>query len=156
MYFILAITVSFMSTLSLAFAVEPQEVLEDAELEGRARAISQNLRCLVCQNESIDESNAPLAADLRVLVREQLVKGLSDNEIYQYVTDRYGEFVLLRPDASGSNLVIYLAGPILLLLSLFGAATYVFKRQASRPTKQSPLSEEEQQLVNKLIGNDSS
>lgn len=133
-----------------AFAVEPDEILADEELEFRARQISQNLRCLVCQNETIDESNAPLAKDLRILVREQLIKGLSDSEIYQFVTDRYGEFVLLRPQINGSNLIIYLAGPIMLILALLSAVIYV-RRQQIITNKDQPLTESEKQKLNEMM-----
>ncbi|MCY4197825.1 MAG: cytochrome c-type biogenesis protein CcmH [Rhodobacteraceae bacterium] len=137
---------------SAVLAVEPGEILSDPELEQRARGISKNLRCLVCQNESIDESHAPLAGDLRILVREQLAAGKSDSEVYQYVTDRYGEFVLLKPLASGSNLIIYLAGPILLCFALVAAAVYVVRRQKSPMAVPSPLTNEERRTLEKITG----
>ena len=101
--------VSFVLMLVIAipgWAVEPDEILSDAMLENRARDLSQNLRCLVCQNESIDESNASLARDLRLLVRERLMKGETDQEVLEFIVDRYGEFVLLRPQANGVNLIL--------------------------------------------------
>ncbi|RMD49780.1 MAG: cytochrome c-type biogenesis protein CcmH, partial [Alphaproteobacteria bacterium] len=98
-----------------AWAVEPDEMLADPALEARARAISKQLRCLVCRNESIDESNAKLARDLRLLVRERLKAGDSDEEVIAYIVDRYGEFVLLKPRARGVNLLLWLAGPLMLL-----------------------------------------
>ena len=137
--------------ISAAHAVEPDEILQDPELENRARAISQNLRCLVCQNETIDESSAPLAADLRQVVREQLVSGLSDEDIYLYLTDRYGEFVLLKPRLSGSNFILYLAGPALLIFALAGATAYVKRRRASRAEAQMPLTEDEQRRLERLL-----
>ena len=97
-----------------AFAVEPDEVLDDPALEARARDISAGLRCPVCRNESIDESNAGVSRDLRLMVRERLVAGDSDAEAVQAVVDRYGEYVLLKPDASGANLILWLAAPGLL------------------------------------------
>ncbi|MEO0774746.1 MAG: cytochrome c-type biogenesis protein, partial [Pseudomonadota bacterium] len=100
------------------WAVQPDEVLDDPVLEDRARALSEELRCLVCRNESIDESNAPLARDLRLLVRERLVAGDSDADVMAFVTDRYGEYVLLKPTLTGSNLILWLAGPAMLLLGL--------------------------------------
>lgn len=136
-----------------ALAVEPDEILADEELEFRARQISQNLRCLVCQNETIDESNAPLAKDLRVIVREQLNQGLSDSEIYQFITDRYGEFVLLKPQINGSNLIIYLAGPMMLVLALLSAVIYVRRRQNTTNNDQ-PLTENEKQRLNELMRSD--
>ncbi|MEM9757408.1 MAG: cytochrome c-type biogenesis protein, partial [Pseudomonadota bacterium] len=104
---------------SAAVAVEPDEVLDDPVLEDRARAISAELRCLVCRNESIDESSAELARDLRVLVRERLVAGDSDDEVIAFIVARYGEFVLLNPPATGSTWILWLAGPA---LALGGAA----------------------------------
>ena len=100
------------------WAVQPDEVLDDPALEARARDISEGLRCLVCRNESIDESNADLARDLRLLVRERLVEGDTDDEVVEFVVDRYGEYVLLRPTSGGANLLLWYAGPILLLIAL--------------------------------------
>ena len=104
----------FMATA--AFSVQPDEILDDPALEARARELSKGLRCLVCRNESIDESNAELARDLRLLVRERLVAGDTDNEAVDFIVARYGEYVLLKPRATGGNLVLYLIGPVLLLL----------------------------------------
>ena len=116
---------------SPAFAVQPDEILDDPELEARARDISKDLRCLVCRNENIDDSHASLARDLRLLVRERLVAGDTDDEVYDYVVDRYGEFVLLNPRLTGSNLIIWLSGPVLLIIG--GALAYSFIRR--RPTE---------------------
>lgn len=104
----------------IAQAVEPGEVLSDPVLEDRARSISQGLRCLQCRNESIDESNAGIAKDLRLLVRARLVEGDSDTEVMDYIVARYGEYVLLRPNGLGINLVLWLAGPALFLTALAG------------------------------------
>ena len=93
-----------------SYSVEPSEVLDDPILEERARDISKDLRCLVCQNESIDDSNASLAKDLRILVRERLVAGDSDDEVLNFIVDRYGEFALLKPRSDGSNLILWLSG----------------------------------------------
>ncbi len=106
-----------------ALAVEPDEILADPALESRARHISAGLRCLVCQNQSIDDSNAPLARDLRLLVRERLKKGDSDSQVMQFIEDRYGEFVLLRPPFNPKTLLLWLA-PLLMLL---GAAAMVMR-----------------------------
>ncbi|WP_298848459.1 cytochrome c-type biogenesis protein [uncultured Ruegeria sp.] len=99
------------------FAVQPDEVLDDPVLEQRARDLSTGLRCLVCRNESIDESNADLARDLRLLLRERLVAGDTDEQAIAFIVDRYGEYVLLKPTTSGSNVFLWLAGPIMLLIA---------------------------------------
>ena len=130
-------------------AVEPDEVLPDKELEARAREISQNLRCLVCQNESVDGSNAPLARDLRILVREQLTAGATDSEVFEFVVERYGEFVLLKPDPSGSNLLIYAAGPATLALAAACALIYARRRRGGRTA--APLSPAEQNKVAEIL-----
>lgn len=101
-------------------ALSPDEILPDASLEQRARDISAGLRCLVCQNQSIDDSEADLAKDLRVLVRERLVAGDSNVEVEQYVVDRYGEFVLLNPRLGPHTLLLWAAAPVLLFVGLIG------------------------------------
>jgi cytochrome c-type biogenesis protein CcmH len=106
-------------------AFEPDEVLVDARLEARARALSQSLRCLVCQNQSIDDSNAPLARDLRKIVRERLTAGDSDDDVLRFIEARYGEFVLLRPRFNAHTVLLWLAP-----LALFLAAASVLWRRA--------------------------
>ena len=101
-----------------AFSVEPGEMLNDPILEERARELSKGLRCPVCQNESIDESNAPVARDLRLLLRERLVAGDSDDEAVVFLVDRCGEFILLEPDRSGANIILWIAGPFGFLFAL--------------------------------------
>jgi len=121
-------------TLALAVpagAVQPDEVLDNPVLEERARGISAGLRCLVCRNESIDESNATLARDLRLMVRERLVAGDSDEEVVAYIVDRYGEYVLLRPTMTGSTIVLWLAPAALLLLGGGLSLVYIRKRGRS-------------------------
>ncbi len=103
-------------------AVEPDEILDDPALEERARAISRELRCVTCQSESIDDSAAPLAKDLRIIVRERLVAGDSDAEVFAYVTDRYGDYVLLKPAVKAETLLLW-ATP---LLAFAGAAAFAF------------------------------
>ena len=125
-----------------ALAVEPDEMLSDPAQEARAREISKDLRCLVCRNESIDDSHASLAKDLRLLVRERITAGDSDGEVIDYVVDRYGEFVLLNPRMSGSNLVIWLSGPALLILGGIGAWVFIRRRPATVAAPDG-LSEEE-------------
>lgn len=111
-----------------ALAVQPDEVLDDPALETRARELSKGLRCLVCRNENIDDSNADLARDLRLLVRERLVAGDTDEEVIDFVTDRYGEYVLLQPRTGGTNMILWLAGPAMLLLAFGIGFAYVRKR----------------------------
>ena len=115
-----------------AMAVSPDEVLPDPVLEQRARDISAGLRCLVCQNQSIDDSDADLAKDLRVLVRERLVAGDSDNAVRDYVVARYGEYVLLNPVIAGHTLLLWIAAPALLLIGLFGVV-FAARRQRAVP-----------------------
>jgi len=113
-----------------ALAVQPDEVLDDPALEARAREISTGLRCLVCRNESIDDSNADLARDLRLLVRERVLAGDTNEEVVAYIVARYGEYVLLRPQADGANLILWLAGPLMLIVA--GGVGLVFLRRRSR------------------------
>ena len=133
-----------------AGAVVPSEVLDDPVLEARAREISQGLRCLVCRNENIDESNADLAADLRVLVRERLLAGDTDTEVVDFVVDRYGEYVLLRPTTQGANLLLWVAGPLMLLLALVMAGFYLWRRRAA--PEPAALSEAETARLRELLG----
>ena len=100
-------------------AVEPDEILKDPVLESRARDISLELRCLVCQNQSIDDSNAPLAKDLRVLVRDRLTRGETNEEVIDFIVARYGEFVLLRPRFAPHTLLLWIAPPLLFLIGIF-------------------------------------
>ncbi|MCF6231671.1 MAG: cytochrome c-type biogenesis protein CcmH [Rhodobacteraceae bacterium] len=132
-------------------AVEPDEVLEDAGLEARARTLSKGLRCLVCRNESIDESNAELARDLRLLVRERLVAGDSDDQTLAFIVDRFGEYVLLRPTTGGANWLLWGAGPFMFLLA--GGMGAMFLRGRSRATGTGPddLSDEEQARLRKIL-----
>jgi cytochrome c-type biogenesis protein CcmH len=127
-FFVVAIA-SWLS-LSSAFAVLPEEVLKDPALEARARVISQDLRCLVCQNQSIDDSNAPLAKDLRVIVRERLTAGDTDQQVFGYVVSRYGNYVLLRPPLQSDTYILWAAPFILMLVSLGVAFAYLRKRPA--------------------------
>lgn len=126
-----------------ARAVQPDEMLADPVLEARARELSQGLRCLVCRNENIDDSNADLARDLRLLVRERLVAGDTDAEVIAWLVDRYGEFVLLEPPATGSTLILWVAGPGLLVVALAGAAAYIRRRRAAPDAAPAPLTEAE-------------
>jgi cytochrome c-type biogenesis protein CcmH len=132
-----------------AVAVQPDEVLDDPQLEQRARALSEGLRCPVCQNENIDESSAPVARDLRLLVRERLVEGDSDQEVVDYVVARFGEFVLLNPPATGSTLILWVAGPIMLLLA--GGTAVVFVGRRARAEAETGLTDEEEARLKELL-----
>ena len=130
------------------FAVEPDEVLNDPKLEERARGISKNLRCLVCRNESIDDSNAELAKDLRLLVRERLVLGESNKEITDYIVSRYGEYVLLMPAFGWSNLLLWLCGPIMLV---FGSIIAFWSFKNKTQTSNISLSEKDEQRIKDIL-----
>lgn len=132
-------------------AVQPDEILDDPILEERAREISKDLRCLVCRNESIDDSNAQLAKDLRVLVRERLVEGDDNDEVVDFVVDRYGEYVLLRPRTSGTNMVLYGAGPAMLLIALIVGFGYTRRRSTARTPTERQLSEEEEARLQEIL-----
>ena len=127
-------------------ALSPDEMLDDPVLEQRARDISAGLRCLVCQNQSIDDSDAVLAKDLRVLVRERLVAGDSDEAVRQYLVDRYGEYVLLNPRVNGHTILLWIAAPTLLLVGL-GTLFVVGRR---RRVVDAGLSAEEQAALDEL------
>ena len=115
----------------------------------RARELSKGLRCLVCRNESIDESNADLARDLRLLVRERLVAGDSDAEVLDFVVGRYGEYVLLEPTRDGANLILWIAGPAMLLGAIAIAGAYVLRRRVATPPD--ALSDAERQRLGELL-----
>lgn len=125
-----------------AFAVRPDEILADPALEARARALSQGLRCLVCRNENIDDSDADLARDLRLLLRERLTAGDTDAAAMAFIVDRYGEYVLLKPTTTGANLLLWLAGPLMLLGG--GVLAAVMVRGRATATEAPPLSAEDQ------------
>ncbi len=142
---------------SAAYAVQPDEILPDAALEARARAISSELRCLVCQNQSIDDSNAPLARDLRLLVRERLKADDSDQAVKDYIVARYGEFVLLKPPLNAETALLWLTP----LLVLAGAIWLVVRsglasgpKPAAVAEAERPLSVEEKKRLNDVLAGD--
>ena len=106
-------------TSNSSYTVEPDEILKNSKFELRARNISKNIRCMVCQNQSIDESNSPLAKDLRILIRDKIKEGNKDEEIYKFLTDRYGDFILLKPPLNSKNLILWLLPFIFLFLGIY-------------------------------------
>lgn len=134
-----------------AQAVQPDEMLADPALEARARDLSKDLRCLVCRNESIDDSNAALARDLRILVRERITAGDSDAEVIAFLVDRYGEYVLLKPTLTGANLVLWIAGPAMLLLAGGIAFGYLRSRRRAEEPGTENLSEEERRRLKEIL-----
>ena len=133
-----------------ALAVEPDEILRDPALEARARNLSSELRCLVCQNQSIDDSAAPLARDLRVLVRERLTAGDSDSQVLNFLVARYGEFVLLKPRFELHNLLLWGLPPVVLLAGMI--ALFLTARRRQSANLQAPaLSAAEQQRITTLV-----
>ena len=143
-----AVVLALLLLPGLAGAVEPRERLADPALEARARAISRTLRCLVCQNESIDESNADLARDIRVLLRERLVAGDNDAAARQFIVDRYGDFVLLQPPLEGATVLLWF-GPALLLLA--GGAAVVLHLRRRPVAAPPPLTAAERQRLAQLL-----
>lgn len=137
------------ASIGSALAVEPNEKLADPVLEARARDISKELRCLVCQNQSIDDSEADLARDLRHLVRDRIVAGDSDAQVLDFIVERYGQFVLLRPPFEPVTWVLWL-GPLAILLVGAGAATLVFRRR--RATTPQELDRDEKDRLARLLG----
>jgi cytochrome c-type biogenesis protein CcmH len=134
-----------------SYSVEPSEVLDDPVLEELARDISKDLRCLVCQNESIDESSATLAKDLRILVRERLLAGDNKDSVLKFIVDRYGEFVLLNPSSNGSNLILWLSGPLMLLIALIISFSFIKANQKLKRNTIIGLSDEEKRELEKII-----
>jgi len=132
-----------------AMAVQPDEILADPVLESRARDISKELRCVVCRNENIDSSNAEVARDLRLLVRERLTAGDNDKQVVKFVVDRYGEYVLLKPPFSLSNALLWAMGPLMLIVGLGLAVLFIRRRPK---TQLAGLSSDEQNRLDELLG----
>ena len=145
---LLAVTINLV-TLPVK-AVQPDEVLQDPALEARARHISEGLRCLVCQNQSIDDSEAPLAKDLRVVVRERLTAGDTDQQIEDFVVARYGEFVLLKPRFTAHTLLLWFATPAVFLLALL-IVVLAYRRRATAASPPAALSETEERMLKSLL-----
>ncbi len=137
---------------SPALAVQPDEILKDPALEKRARVISRDLRCLVCQNQSIDDSDAPLAKDLRVLVRDRLKKGETNTQVVDFVVSRYGEFVLLKPRFALHTLILWLAAPLIFFIGVF-VMFRSYRRRAveAKESGSKSLSAKEKRDLSKLL-----
>ena len=148
----LLLAAGFLLTALPAFAVNPDEVLSDPALEARARTLSSQLRCMVCQNQSIDDSNAELARDLRLLVRERLKNGDSDEAVIDYVVSRYGEFVLLNPRLRGETLLLW-GAPIVLFLAGATAMILFVRRRGGKSTG-TPLSDVERAELERALKRD--
>lgn len=143
------LAVAVMLTLVVpAGAVQPDEMLADPALEARAREISRDVRCPVCQGESIDDSNAQISKDLRIIIRERLVAGDTNEEVIEFLVARYGEFVLFDPPKTGINLVLWLAGPVMLLA---GGAIAVAAMRRRKGTAEDTLTAEEQARLDQIL-----
>ena len=134
-----------------AFAVQPDELLKDPKLESRARKLSEQLRCMVCQNQSIDDSDAPLARDLRVLVRERLKSGESDDAIMKYLADRYGDFILLNPPVKSHTLLLWGSPVLVLVLGGIGILMALRRRQQQAAPTVAALSDEEKARLEAML-----
>lgn len=147
-----ALLAAFFVVLALpTAAVEPKEVLADPALEARAREISKELRCLVCQNQSIDDSNADLARDLRVLVRERLTQGDSDDQVLDYLVKRYGDYVLLKPPVKSSTYVLWFGPLVILILGIVGLFFFLRGRRPAAAVQTAALSEDEKRRIDTLL-----
>ena len=118
-FFIVLFSLISLIATNICYAVEPEEFLKDPKQELRARDISKNVRCLVCQNQSIDESSAPLAKDLRIIIRNKIKKGQTDEEIYKFLTDRYGDFILLNPPFKANTIILWILPLLLFIFCIF-------------------------------------
>ncbi|WP_102224637.1 cytochrome c-type biogenesis protein [Acidimangrovimonas sediminis] len=150
----IALILALLSPVSLpillatpALAVQPDEMLKNPKLEARAREISKGLRCLVCRNEDIDESNAALAHDLRVLVRKRILAGDTNSQVVNYIVARYGEYVLLKPNTRGANLILWIAGPAMLVAGAVIAIVTQRRRRRAGESGPGLDAEEERRLA---------
>jgi cytochrome c-type biogenesis protein CcmH len=149
--FVFLLTLLLALAPSASFAVRPDEMLKDPALEARARTLSEELRCMVCQNQSIDDSEAPLAHDLRVLVRQRLEAGDSDKQVLAYLVARYGDFVLLKPPFKPETLLLWVLPPLALIAGL-GALILMARRRKAAPAPVEELTPEEQAKLTTLVG----
>jgi cytochrome c-type biogenesis protein CcmH len=135
-------------------AVDPREMLDDPVLEARAREVSKGLRCLVCQNQSIDDSDAGLARDLRLLVRQRLTAGDSNQQVIDYVVSRYGDFVLLKPPFKGATYILWFGPPVIVGLGILAVFLFFRRRQRTPSSQPPPLSAEEKRRLRALLDGD--
>jgi cytochrome c-type biogenesis protein CcmH len=140
----LVLLVLFALLATPAFAVQPDEVMKDSALEARARALSSELRCMVCQNQSIDDSDAPLARDIRLLIRQRIAGGESNDAVRSYLVSRYGDFILLKPPFKPETALLWLAAPLTLLA---GVAAILLSRRRAPAATEALTEEEEAQLA---------
>ncbi len=152
MRILIAVVVLMLTGAGIAGAVEPGKMLDDPVLESRARDISKILRCLVCQNQSIDDSNADLARDLRIIVRQRLVAGDSNGQVIQYMVDRYGDYVLLRPPVKVTTYALWFGPAVILLIAVAGLAVMARRRRGKPGPK--ALSAREAARVRELLDGD--
>lgn len=145
------LTLAFCIMVTPLLAVEPDEVLKDPVLEDRARSLSQTLRCVVCQNQSIDASNAPLARDLRLLLRERLSAGDSDDQAVDYIVARYGNFVLLKPPVQANTLILWLGPLFLLVIAACGFGAVLIRRAKSGGEKPRKLTRAERHQLQTIL-----
>ena len=146
-----AVLLSVLLAAGPALAVTPDEILDDPVLEERARELSAGLRCMVCRNESIDESSADLAKDMRLLVRERLLAGDTDAEVIDFIVARYGEYALLRPTTEGANVLLWYAGPAMLIVALGIGGGYVWSRRRAPAQTETRLSDEEEARLKAIL-----
>lgn len=147
---ILAAAMAFAALSGPVLAADPSEMLKDPALEKRAESLGHNLRCLVCQSESIEDSNADLARDLRIIVREQISQGKSDDQVVKFVVDRYGDYVLLKPPFKLTTLALWLGPFVLLVIGLVAALSF-YRRRSGVPAAPAPLSAEEKRRLDALL-----
>lgn len=148
--FVLIVMLAALLLPRVALGVQPDEILKDPALEARARALSQELRCMVCQNQSIDDSDAPLARDLRLLVRERLQKGDSDKQVLDFLVDRYGNFVLLKPPVELQTLLLWAVSPLMLIIGI-GALIVTARRRRSVILETGGLNADEQRRLDAIV-----
>ena len=142
------LALGFLLVAAVAGAVQPDEVMKDPALEARARTLSAELRCLVCQNQSIDDSDAPLAGDIRKLIRERIGQGESNDAVRAFLVSRYGNFILLKPPLEPATVLLWLSGPLTLALGALGV--YLARRRAPPPPP--PLSADEEKRLKEIEG----